>query len=332
MSIAEQVVGAGLGLGIDLATTDWKYRKQLEQQRKMQDMQIKGQVGASKELADYNAKMQKELALSMWRETGPEAERKRLEDAGLSVGLMYGKAGGGGGATASSGGGSVSTGTAEMPQIGMGMQMGMQAAMQKAQIENINANTENTKADTVKKTGVDTQETEGAIAKLAQETSNAAIQGEILNYEKAIKGVEADITNQTQWDIIKKVAYENWKLQGEAEEAMNEGKMSTEAYNELLKQTQQTTVEQQLRMGLIKQNIKVGQAQVQKITADILNMSREDKHKWASWEQAEKERWLKEKMVGLQEKQTEFNTSTAAQLKQYTEIITDILKANKGAK
>jgi len=141
-------IAAGAGLGIDLLTTDWKNRKQREQQQKLQDMQVRGQ----KDMGKYNA----ELAMDMWNKTNYGAQRKHMEDAGLNVGLMYSKGGGGGATTSAGSGGSVGSASAETPNIGMGMQMGLQAAQTQAQIELTKAQTNLTNVEAGKKGGVDT--------------------------------------------------------------------------------------------------------------------------------------------------------------------------------
>ncbi|AXH74833.1 MAG: DNA pilot protein [Microviridae sp.] len=133
----EMIPGAVLGyLNAEYADT-----RQISQAQELQAMQIRGQ----KEMGRFN----QSLALENWRLTGPQAERQRMEQAGLNVGLMYSGAGGGGGVTqtapgsvtgqqAPSGGG----------EIMAGMGMALQAAMQEAQIENIKAQTKKTEAET----------------------------------------------------------------------------------------------------------------------------------------------------------------------------------------
>ena len=132
MQAAGNVLGLGLGLIND--------RRQLAQQERLQKLEIQG----SKELTDYNTAKQ----LQMWKNTSYPAQREMMEKAGLNPGLMYGMGGGGGqtaaispghasGSDAPKGGGEV---------LGMGL-MGQQAALVKAQIDNINADTANKKAE-----------------------------------------------------------------------------------------------------------------------------------------------------------------------------------------
>ena len=58
---------AAAGYALDIATTDWRYRKQREQQR----MLTADQLRASKEMAKY----QNELAFDIWQKTNFSAQR-----------------------------------------------------------------------------------------------------------------------------------------------------------------------------------------------------------------------------------------------------------------
>ena len=98
------------------------------------------QIAGSKQLTDYQYMKQKE----MWDTTNYEAQKEHLKKAGLNPGLLYGMSGGGG-VTTGSGSGTVtgsaadaaSTQNAQTAEVGMGMQLASQLALQKAQKENI---------------------------------------------------------------------------------------------------------------------------------------------------------------------------------------------------
>ena len=59
--------------------------EQLEQQQKLQDLQIKG----NKQMIDYSSEMQRK----MWEYTNYGNQRKQMENAGLNPALMYSQAG-----------------------------------------------------------------------------------------------------------------------------------------------------------------------------------------------------------------------------------------------
>lgn len=88
MGLGAAVSGA---LGIGTAIAEGNVQQHFNQQNT--DMQMQAQ----QQMVDYN----QASALDMWNKTNYGAQRKHMEDAGLNVGLMYGK--GGGGATATTG-------------------------------------------------------------------------------------------------------------------------------------------------------------------------------------------------------------------------------------
>ena len=125
---------AGQGLGMILG--DYGRARQVEQQEKLTAVQL----AAQKEMGKFNAEQQ----LDLWNKTNSEAQVEHMKKAGLNVGLMYGGSGGGG-ATAAAASGNAGSGTAEAPSAGtaMGLQIASQLALQKAQKENIEADTAN---------------------------------------------------------------------------------------------------------------------------------------------------------------------------------------------
>lgn len=133
----DAVGGGVIGTGLGLLLEDHNDRRQIDQQKKLQDLQIGGQ----KELADYQQRQQME----MWNKTNYAAQIQHMKEAGLNPALMYGMGGGGGQTTGAAGQGQVGGGAA--PNGGGELQgMGLQGAMMAAQIENIKADTENKKA------------------------------------------------------------------------------------------------------------------------------------------------------------------------------------------
>lgn len=112
-------------------------RRQISQQQKLQELGIKG----SKELLDY----QKAKDLEMWKATNWSAQMDEADKAGLSKAWLMGKGGGTSG-TIGSGGMSVSGGQAA--DAASADNATTNKAMAIAQMANIQANTEKTKAET----------------------------------------------------------------------------------------------------------------------------------------------------------------------------------------
>lgn len=145
-ALAGNILGMVLGQGMQGMNDDRQVNLQgrlgaqsVEQWRRMMDLQA-----------------QKEL--KMWEATNYNAQKEQMKKAGLNPALLYGMGGGGGqsmgggapmpnSGTASGGGGQ------EIPQmLGLAQQGVAQVALLKAQKENIEADTQNKKADTTVKT------------------------------------------------------------------------------------------------------------------------------------------------------------------------------------
>lgn len=169
VSAIEPAVNAGLGLLLQKHND----RRQLEQQDKL----LNQQYGYNRKQMTY----QKGLDLQMWKDTNYPAQIEMLKQAGLNPGLIYGMSGGGGTTT---GGGGTGVNAASAPQGGgeiMGLQLlGAQKAL-------IDAQTEKTKAETVKTTGADTDLTKA-------QTRIATIQGQMMadTYEETFSKIRSE--------------------------------------------------------------------------------------------------------------------------------------------
>ncbi len=244
------VAGSLAGLAIEVGMNDWRQREQYEQAEKFQGLEMKG----SKEMSDYNANVQKNLALEMWDKTNLDAQRKQMEKAGLNVGLLY-KGSGQGGVTASAPAGNVGSQKAEVPK-GMGMELGLQMANAMAQIDLAKAQAEKARADAEKTRTVDTQETTTRIGKLVQETSNEVEKGIILNYDKQIKQVEANIANMSEGTILNKIEIEYNNAVEQLKQNAVKSKIAENTVNEQIEQMRQATIEQAAKIIAIKEGVK----------------------------------------------------------------------------
>lgn len=136
------IMGYGLSLLDEALYGNRRRRKQIEQQQKLTD------IGTAQSFALMNAQRQNEL--QMWKDTNYNAQMEQLRQAGLNPAMIYAQGGGEGvtGSISTSGNQSGRAATdaeqkqAEIAQQGMGLQM----AMMKAQIKNINADTEEKQA------------------------------------------------------------------------------------------------------------------------------------------------------------------------------------------
>jgi len=140
--IVGTVAGAAGGL-LGMIGQNSRARKQHERQQELMGIQFKNQS----QLNQQGHELQKK----MWEDTNYPAQMKMMREAGLNPGLMYGMSGGGATTTGSQGGGSAASGNAAAP---MDIGQALQAGMMKAQIDNINADTELKKEQAPKETEI----------------------------------------------------------------------------------------------------------------------------------------------------------------------------------
>lgn len=238
MQLAGNAINGAIGQGMGLVFGGIQDRRQREQAKKLGEIQ--GQQ--NRQQADY----QQKLSMDMMDKYGTQdAKRKQLEDAGLSVGLMYG-GGGGGGATVPGGAGvagvSGQSSDGGVARTAMGLQMASQIALLGAQKENIEADTANKKAG------------EGR-TKIGTE----------------IDIVTRDVSRGTEGDQID-------KIRGEAQKALSEGdikvkenliKNSTwESEIELIK-TRLGEAKVSLEKARVEKNIKEEELIIKKFEAEL---------------------------------------------------------------
>jgi len=249
MNAANAAAGGILGLAFGSIND----KRQLKQQGKLQDLQIKGQ----KQMADYN--MMKEI--EMWKNTNYPAQMEEIKKAGLNPGLLYGMSGGGGtttgnpsanvtGATAQQGGGG--------EVLGLSSNM-MQLQLMKAQKENIEADTNLKNVDADKKAGADTE--------------NVKAQTELTNLHSEIARVQASVARQTineQMEAMKQVVAKNGEEihRMQMENEITENQMQ-DRINMLHTQALGAIIENEAK----KQQIEVEKATINKMSEDI-------KQKW----------------------------------------------------
>lgn len=310
MNILEGTAGKTAGA---IAISEYDRQRQLENATKMHEMQIAG----SKEMGTFN----QGLAIDTFMKTqSPMAQRKMMEQAGLNVGMMYSGGGGGGGATTTAG--NVPTQSMNPQSIGMALTQMQNLATGKAEQKNIEADTKKKEVEAEKLAGVDTQVAGATLEQIKTETTNEKVKTAINEYEADIKEIEAQTKNMTQWDTITEIKASAGKLAYEANIAKNEGKISDETYQSVIKQINTGTVEQQLRIASQQQGLSLGNEQMKKMATEIYNMQQEQGYK-------ERDLTIREKQLLLNKMGVDMSTSTPEQIKQWTSIITDILKAGR---
>lgn len=174
--VGSGIVGTGMGMLDEAIMGNSRRKKQVEQQKKLTDINVAGQG----QLMDKAQQQQ----LEMWDATNYTAQMEQMRKAGLNPALMY--AGGGGeGTTGSIGGGGVGTGSAsseaEQKQAQNAQQgMALQMAKMGAEIKVMEAQAKKLEADAEYTGGAKTEETK-AIATLNQ------INADVLSTERDVR-------------------------------------------------------------------------------------------------------------------------------------------------
>lgn len=149
-----QTAGQAVGAGMGLILGNLNDKRQLRQQEKLQELQIKGQ----KEMMDHSYTRQ----MNMWHDTNYSAQVDEMIKAGLNPGLMYGMSGGGGTTTGNananvSGGQAPSGGGEAAAFAGMGMMNAANLKLMQAQEKVLESQANLNNVEAVKKGGVETE-------------------------------------------------------------------------------------------------------------------------------------------------------------------------------
>lgn len=216
MDFITPIINAATGGMMDMIMGPAEDARQVKQQQKLTSIQ---EMSAGRLAANA-----KENAFDLWQRTNAAAQAKEYEKAGLNTGLMY-KSGGAGGITTGGATPMPTGGTAATAAQTMANKMDMM--MMGAQIENMKADTELKKADTVKTAGVDTDLTtaNAAIARVQAEIAGKSIDQQLDIIDSAattainnasISGDQRTVSNSTVNDQIGQVKQEYINLAIEA--------------------------------------------------------------------------------------------------------------------
>lgn len=170
-----------MGIGNKLFGKDNSAEKAYERQKELMGIQL----AHNREMANLAQQNNKE----MWDYTNYENQVKHMKAAGLNTALMYGMSGGGG---ASTHGGSASG--VGLPDGANSVMMGLQAATQRAQIANLNAQTNKANAEAASinehinpKTDQEIENLKGTLGKTLNETELLKFENWINDIKKSVK-------------------------------------------------------------------------------------------------------------------------------------------------
>lgn len=262
LQLAQGAAGMGMGL-IGQGIAD---KRQIKQQRRLQDMQMQGQ----KEMTEFNYGKQ----LQMWKDTNYKAQMEQLKMAGLNPGLLYGM-GGAGGQSTNITQGNVTGGTAPTGggEVMGGMGMALNLGLLRAQKENIEADTANKKATTEKTSGVDTKLGETEVGLKTVETE--------------LKKIDLAINKETSESKIREIqAHAESALQA-ADQSRFTTQISEDTYKAQIDEIIQRSLGAALDNEIRKQGLETAKVQIQKMYTDMAQG-------WVGLEQKDREIKIKQ--------------------------------------
>lgn len=218
------IVGMGLNLIGGLINGGMSQEEAMQMQYENEIKKMQEQYNLNREMAKYSQELNKE----MWEYTNYANQVKELKKAGLNPALLYGKGGGSGASTQGGQTEGVSMGTSQA--VGMGLQ----ARLQEAQIQAMQAEANKTNAEAAKISGADTALTESqtstnqSLTNLNKATENlrnaqagkekeliSQVQQSIANMKEQLRGMmlNNDITEKTKEATIEKALAETTNAQ-----------------------------------------------------------------------------------------------------------------------
>jgi uncharacterized NAD(P)/FAD-binding protein YdhS len=189
-----------------------------------------------------------------WNYTNFENQLKHLKNAGLSVGLMYGKGGAGGTTMGGASGGSAAMGQAPQNVMPQAMALLQQSLMQQSQIK-LNEAQEN-------KLNAEADKIRGA------ETENIKADTALKNVNTQLQQIEADVKKEFRFDEY--LAQVN-KLQSEARQELVKANVSEKTQDTQIKILDGKLLQIGLENILIKANTNLTNERIKQVGQDIIN-------------------------------------------------------------
>lgn len=294
---AASTAGSGLvGSIFGLLAGNAADNRQLRQQRRLNE-----EVNKPYQKWLYDLQMQKEL--EMWEKTGYGAQKKQMLEAGINPALMYGMSGGGGQTVGGGAGAGVAahaaTGGGEEIQ---GMGLGLQAAMQQAQIDVMKSQADLNKASAESKRGTETEESKARTESIYQGIANAKIEGRLKEIQANILSIEETLKKETYTEAVDEIIANSARaktLLDREEQAYNLDRATYKANVDILIQQSVNAITQG---ALLKAQVNKTSAELQEIKQKIKSMAEQTAQGWADLD-------IKEKQTRIQQFTAELNAN-----------------------
>ena len=258
------ILSAGISTGLGMLSgigRKKRERRQLGYQKELMGLQF----GQQQELN----KQGQELAYEQWLRTqSPQARKKQFQEAGLSMGLMYGGAGNvSGGTTPMSGGGSASGGNA--PNVEQ-RTMGIELAGQMANIELMKSQANKNNAEAKKIEGVDTAEAKMRIDNLAQGIKNQKAVYRLTEAQEEAVKLDNWITNASKDDKVTEIVATAKRALYDMDIARSQANVDRATINERIRLVGETAVGASIANALAQENIKKTRTEIDAIATGVV--------------------------------------------------------------
>lgn len=262
-SFGMQMVQAGAAAGANTLlgqVGDWLFgkkrdKRQLEQQKKLNDLALQ----TNKDMLTFSNEQSEAMQNRMWEKTNLPAQIQMAKDAGMSISALYGGSGAGGTTVGTGGGsgGNVGAGQADggVARGMLSLQAANMIAMQKAQVENLQANTEKTKAEAEQIGGAQTE-------KLKAETG-------LTEVTTKIRQIEQDVARMTKTNAVDYIVSQAEKMTHEAVQAGQQQVITERTMEEQIQRIKTESIGALIKNEVDRSGIKLNEARIREIAESI---------------------------------------------------------------
>ncbi|QCS37327.1 DNA pilot protein [Tortoise microvirus 85] len=262
-SFGMQMVQAGAAAGANTLlgqVGDWLFgkkrdKRQLDQQKKLNDIALQ----TNKDMLTFSNEQSEAMQNRMWEKTNLSGQLDLMRKEGMSISAMYGGSGAGGSTTGSGGGSGSGVGAGQadggVARGMMSLQFANQLAMQKAQVDNLRANTEKTQAEAQQISGVQTD-------KLKAETG-------LTEVTTQIRKIEQEVAKMTKSQAVDYIVSQAEKMTHEAVQAGQQQVITERTMEEQIQKIKAESIGALIKNEVDRSGIKLNEARIKEIAESI---------------------------------------------------------------